>query len=195
MGIGLNIFSKFLYPATEYVFLPENLAGEQRFQKEITLQRAGLMAENLFIYNIAAPQPYTDMRNETLRFNFLNGTIGEYRWFGWPALILWLIMAGLALFYFPANLRRQAPYGSLAVSMLACLVFNFLLHIGYGAEPFLYSADWTYAVVLFTAINLNNLGGNNWFKFALFTLVASIFINNMWFLYLIAAKASEHLGI
>jgi hypothetical protein len=194
LGIGLNIFSKFLYPSTEYVFLPENLAGEQRFQKEITFQRAGLMAENLFIYNIAAPQPYTDMRNETVRFNFLNGTIGEYRWFGWPALILWLTMAALAFFYFPVNLGRKASHGTLAISMLACLVFNFLLHIGYGAETFLYSADWTYALVLFTAINLSSLSDKSWFKITLFSLVSSVFLNNMWFLYLIAAKVSEHFG-
>lgn len=193
LGIGLNILSKFLYPSTEYVFLPENLAGEQRFQKEITLQRAGLMAENLFIYNIAAPQPYTDTRNETIRFNFLNGTISEYRWFGWPALILWLMMAALALLYFPGNIRRQAPYNALAISMLACLLFNFLLHIGYGAEPFLYSADWTYALVLFTAINLSNLSEKNWFKSVLFALVSFVFLNNMWLLYLIAGKTSEYL--
>ena len=29
-------------------------------------------------------------RGWVIRFNFLNGTISQYKWFGWPALVLWL---------------------------------------------------------------------------------------------------------
>jgi hypothetical protein len=194
MGIGLNVLSRLPYPSTEYVFLPQNLSGERRFQKEITLQRAGLMTENLLVYNIAAPQPYSGTRNEAPRFNFLNGTIREYRWFGWPSLILWLATTGLAFYYFFRNPPPDTVIHQLAISLLACLGFNFILHIGYGAEPFLYSADWTYALVLFVAINTGRLAEQNWFKLILFLLVFSIFLNNMWFLYLIAGRTSAFPG-
>ncbi len=194
IGIGLNIVSRFLYPVTEYVFVPQNLAGEQKFQKQPTLQRLELIVEDLLVYNIAAPQPYVDTRNQTLRFNFLPGTIREYVWFGWPSLILWSGTFVLALFYLPTHLRLDTPKARLTVSMLTCLLFNFALHIGYGAEPFLYSAGWTYALVLFTAINLTSLAERSWFKLILLLLVSAIFVNNMWFLYLIARKTSEFLG-
>ncbi len=193
IGIGLNILSKFIYPVTEYVFLPENLAGEQEFQKEVTLKRAGLMIENLIIYNIAAPEPDTSVRNEMIRFNFLNGTISQYKWFGWPALVLWLVVFIMAFFYFLKNIWLNSPSVHLSVAMLACLIFNYILHISYGVEPFLYSPDWTYALVIFTAINLSKYARQNWFNFVLFLLVSSVFVNNMWFLYLVTRKISEYL--
>lgn len=77
--------------------------------------------------------------------------------------------------------------------MLACLGFNFLLHAGYGVEPFLYSADWTYALILFTAIELGKLTERLWFKVFLFALSMAIFINNLGCLYIIARKISEYL--
>lgn len=192
-GVAMNLFSKFIYPSTEYVFLPNNFSGEQKFQEEIDLNRAGLMAENLLIYNIAAPQPYTSFRNELPRFNFLNGTIMEYAWFGRPALLLWFAMLGLAFFYFFKKIRSNTVSGYWAIAMLVCLIFNFVLHISYGSELFLYSADWTYALILFTAINLTDFSRRKWFRFMLVALVLSVLINNLWFLYFIARKTGEFL--
>lgn len=192
-GIVSNIISRYIYPPTEYFFLPQNLGGELRFLQEITLKRTGLLAENLFIYNVAAPRPYSSIRNGMPRFNFLNGTIQEYAWFGWPALILWIAALGLAFHQFNKNIRSHTTGIHLAVAMLACLMFNFLLHIGYGIEPFLYSADWTYALILLTAIALVDLAGVGWFTMAVFTLVTAIFINNLWFLYFISRQVGEYL--
>jgi hypothetical protein len=192
-GFVSNIISRLMYPSTEYFFLPGNLGGEQRFIQAVTLKRTGLLAENLFIYNVAAPQPYTSIRNGMPRFNFLNGTIQEYAWFGWPAMLLWMAALGLAFQQLIKNNRPHSTGNFLAVSMLACLVFNFVLHIGYGIEPFLYSADWSYALILLTAIALVDLAGSGWFNMALFTLVTAIFINNLWFIYLISRKVSEYL--
>lgn len=193
-GIAMNFFSKFIYPSTEFIFLPQNFSGEQKFQKEINLDRVELAIKNLLIYSIVAPQPYTTLRNELPRFNFLNGTIREYAWFGCPSLFLWLAMLGLAFFYFFRNIRSNTMVnGHLSFAMLVCLIFNFVLHIGYGSELFLYSADWTYAIILFTAINLTGFSRRNWFRFLLVTLVLSVFTNNLWLLYFIARKASEFL--
>jgi len=192
-GLVLNIISRFIYPTTEYFFVPQNLSGEQRFLQEINLKRAELLAENILIYNVASPQPYSSIRNGMPRFNFLNGTILEYPWFGWPALILWIAALGLAFVHFYKNIRSNTTRIYLAISMLACLMFNFLLHVGYGIEPFLYSADWTYALILFTAIALGDLAKFSWFKLALFFSVMAIFMNNLWFLYLISRQVSEFL--
>ncbi len=193
LGIGLNFISRFIYPVTEFFFIPLNFTGEQRFSQELNFKRVGLMAENLFIYNIASPQPYSNMRNQMPHFNFLNGTITEYVWFGWLPLILWVATLGFASFCFFKNPDPHTNNKYLSISMLACLVFNFLLHIGYGIEPFLYSAGWTYALILFAAIALKELAKYTWFNFTLIVLVASVFVNNLWVLYLIARRVSEFL--
>ncbi len=192
-SVALNVGSRFIYPATEYFFVPKNLTGEQRFAQEITVKRMGLMTENLLIYNVAAPQPFTSIRNEMPRFNFLNSSIHEYFLFGWLALTMWIALLGLAIFYFFKNIRQIADQKHLAPAMLACLLFNFLLHIGYGTEPFLYSADWTYALILFAAISLGELVKRQWFSPVLFVFTTVLFINNLWFIYLLARKASEFL--
>lgn len=193
LSAGLNILSRFIYPATEYFFVPENILGEQRFSQEINLERLGQMTENLLIYNVVAPQPYVSMRNGMPRFNFLIGTIQNYIWFGWPALILWimvLIFMVLRLFL-PVQLNVNDKF--LSISMLSCLIFNFLLHISYGTEPFLYSADWTYALILLIAINFKSLAEYSWFTVGFLLFIMMISINNLWLLYFIARQVSEFL--
>lgn len=191
-GICLNFTSRLIYPVTEYFFIPQNLAGEQRFSQEISFKRVGLVVENIFIYNIAAPQPYTSIRNEMPRFNFLNGSIQNYIWFGWPSISLWGFTLGLAILYFFTG-NYPAKENSLLISMFTCLLFNFLLHAGYGIEPFLYSSDWTYALILIITIILQNAAKHTWFMVAWSLLLMSILLNNLWLLYLIARRVSEYL--
>ena len=106
VSMGLNVISHSFYPVP-YFFLPQNLSEERAFLQEIDAKRAGLMAENLFIYSVAAPQPYESIRRGMPRFNFLYSTIREYAWFGWPALILWIGMLGLTFFSFFRGLRTD----------------------------------------------------------------------------------------
>lgn len=192
-GAGLNFLSHAVYPGTGYFFLPDNLMEEGRFSQKVDLDRAGLMIENLLVYNVTPPQPYTGMRNGMPRFNFLTGTIREFAPFGWPAFILWMFIMTKAAVRFVRNLRLKAAGNALSITMLACMAFNFILHIGYGSEPFLYSPDWTYALILFTAINLQDPIHKSWGKAALTALVMAVFVNNLWFVYLIAARVRDHL--
>ncbi len=62
---------------------------------------------------------------------------------------------------------------------------NFVVHLNYGVEPFLYSADWTYALALFVALNLSEMAKRRWFSPALLALVALLFVNQMWFIYVL----------
>jgi hypothetical protein len=191
LGMGLNFLSHSLY-SVGFFFNPQDLTEEKRFVQELNLPRAGLMVEDILIYDIAAPQPYLSIRKEMPRYNLLNGTIQEYVWFGWPAPILWIITLGGAFYLFFKNIRNNSGYKYLSVSMLFCLFINFLLHIGYGVEPFLYSADWTYALILFTAITLNELNKHAWFKIALFALVSSTLLSNLWLIYTIVRQTSKY---
>ncbi|GAB4504959.1 MAG: hypothetical protein Fur0043_19540 [Anaerolineales bacterium] len=80
------------------------------------------------------------------------------------------------------------------MALLACLAFNFVLHLNYGVEPFLYSADWTYALALFAAVNLGAMATSRWFPGALLALVMTIFVNQMWFVYLLAGVVRPFLA-
>lgn len=193
IGMGLNLVSHNLYDVGLF-FHPQELILEKKFIKGTSLERAVLAAENLLIYNIASPQPYLSFRKEMPRFNFLDGTIREYIWFGWPALILWIITLGISFYFFFKNIRVPSSHKNLSISMLFCLIFNFILHIRYGTEPFLYSANWTYALIIFTAISLNQLIKYTHIKVVLFALVTSIFLNNLWLIYLITRRVSEYIA-
>lgn len=192
-SVGLNLVSEFFYPVTEYFFVPQNLTGEERFSREIDLPRIGLVAENLLIYNIAAPQPYFSIRNEMPRFNFLNGTIQNYAWFGWAALLSWgLVLLFLPTYFFRHN--RSARDDRLFFALITCLLFNFLLQLGYGIEPFLYSPGWTYALVLLAALAFQDTAKQIKGLAGFLLLAAFIMLNNLWFLYLIVRRAAEYLA-
>jgi hypothetical protein len=194
VSAGLNLVSKIIYPVTEYFFIPQNLTEEQRFSQEIDAERIMLVAENLFVYNMIAPQPYLSIRNEMPRFNFLRGTIQNYTWFGWTALAAWILTILSAFTISVSKHERKPEHNQLALSMLVCILFNFLLHIGYGIEPFLYSPNWTYALVLAVVILFQNTAKEIWFIPAWLTLVMLIAINNLWFIYLIARQVSEFIS-
>lgn len=187
IGAAANFVSHAYYPSTNYFFIPKNLMTEKKYAQTIDARRIGLMTENLLVYNVVAPQPYFRTRGEAgPRFNFLPGTIAAYPWFGWPAFGLWLAAVSLAIVRFAKDVRRPLPASRLSLALLACLAFNFVLHLNYGVEPFLYSADWTYALVLFVAINLSEMMQSRWFPPALLALSLAALVNQMWFVYLIA---------
>ena len=99
----------------------------------------------------------------------------------------------MAMALFIKNIKSISDENYLLITMLVCLAFNFILHIGYGTEPFLYSTDWTYALILFAAIGLQEYSEKNWLKYTLMTLIVFVFVNNMWVLYLIAKQVSQFL--
>lgn len=194
LSMGLNFISKVFYPITEYFFIPQNLTEEQRFSQEISANRVKLVVENLFIYNIAAPQPYMSIRNDMPRFNFLHETIQNYIWFGWAALLAWIVILTAAVMFAIFKRTYKPQHLQLVFSMLACIGFNLILHIGYGVEPFLYTPNWTYALVLAVTILLQNAAKRTWFTPIWLLCITAIAMNNFWFIYLIARQVSEFIS-
>jgi hypothetical protein len=192
-SIFFNVVAKLVYPVTEYFFIPRNLMGEQKYLQEIDINRISLVTEDFFVYNVVAPQPYLSGRNEMPRFNFLPGTIQNYSWFGWLAVGFWVFTLSLVFInIFSGNYAEK--HNGLLISMSACLFFNFILHAGYGVEPFLYTADWTYAFILIIAIILQDTAKRTWFTAIWLFFALSILLNNMWFLYFIARNVSGYLA-
>jgi hypothetical protein len=71
------------------------------------------------------------------------------------------------------------------LGLLASVAFNYLLHMNYGTELFLYSTFWTYLLIFFAALALEELAGRRWFEIALAILVVMLMINNGWFILVI----------
>jgi hypothetical protein len=63
------------------------------------------------------------------------------------------------------------------------LAFNFLLHMFYGTELFLYASFWTYALILFVALALAGFAGRQWFETILAVFLIILMINNFWFIF------------
>ena len=71
------------------------------------------------------------------------------------------------------------------LGLLASVAFNYLLHMNYGTELFLYSPYWTYLLVFFVALAFAELAGRRWFETVLTAFVLMLIINNAWFILVI----------
>jgi len=71
------------------------------------------------------------------------------------------------------------------LGLLATLGFNFLMHLFYGTELFLYTPYWMYAFVFFIALALSELADNKWTQTFLLIFVLVLMVNNFWFIFTI----------
>jgi len=79
--------------------------------------------------------------------------------------------------------ERLSALNRFALAFLFCLAFNFSFHLLYGSEPFLYAADWSYALIFLTALSLRSFAENKWLLAAMVALFAILTLNNLSFLY------------
>jgi hypothetical protein len=68
----------------------------------------------------------------------------------------------------------------LSLALLSTLVLNIGLHLRYGKELFLYSANWTYALILLLALALQGLSKHRWLQISLLIFVFFLMFNNSW---------------
>jgi hypothetical protein len=80
---------------------------------------------------------------------------------------------------------RSSPYLPLMLGLLGSLAFNFLLHMNYGTELFLYTPFWTYALVFFVALAFADYAGKKWIEAMLIIFVLAFMVNNFWFIFVI----------
>jgi hypothetical protein len=83
---------------------------------------------------------------------------------------------------FVKNMRaaRQPP---LMFGLLASLGFNFLMHLFYGTELFLYTPYWMYALVFFIALALADIAERRWFQYSMILVLLAFMANNFWFIF------------
>ncbi len=199
ISIALTALVSVLYPGNQtFFFVPADLAFEGRFSKPIyegpmerVIERVGVVGRAVFLYGVVAPSPMesvarknTDPLTEYETFNYRSHLKAWYNGSAYVPLVLWLVLLAGALFFFLKNVRTSS-HTPLMLGLLASIAFNFLLHMNYGTELFLYSTFWTYLLVFFTALALAEFAGHRWLEIVLAVFVLMLMINNGWFILVI----------
>ncbi len=206
VGIALTVLTALLYPGhIGLFFVPSDLLLETKHASHLEAggglpERFVLVSKNIFLYDVAAAPPTVtrvdkEDRPPFPKFNFFHPTYGvrEYGYsrLGYPTLALWLILvlAGVARFLWRG---KKSPHFSFQLAFLAVLALNLLMHLFYGFEPFLYTPNWTYALLFFLALSLDELPKQDWLEWGLLAFLLLLLANNGLFLRLVAGNLSPY---
>jgi hypothetical protein len=118
--------------------------------------------------------------------------LSEYRtWFGKTLAFAWLGLFLLGGFLFLKNLRKEDNRFTFAFILI--LLFNFALHLRYGKDIFLYSANWTYAIILFLSLAWKELANKRWFQVVLFVFLVLLLANNSRLIFTMLSTSALHI--
>jgi hypothetical protein len=196
LGIVISVIHAAWYPSSRLFFQLSDAQAEGEFSLSIfqepswrAIGRVVLLVRTILLYTVIAPRPFVfgqEVGNWLPRFNFFKivpqtysyssyNDLGNILVYAWAALLL------LSSIFFLWNLIRTRKV-DLSLAFALSLLFNFILHLGYGYEPFLYSPDWAYALVFFVALSLVPLAGNRFFQAALLLFLILLAYNQVQFL-------------
>jgi hypothetical protein len=205
VGIVLTILAALVYPGSiGLFFVPSDLLTETQHASRLqegsqTLNRLVLVGKNLLLYDVVAVPPVVSRvekegREPFPKFNFFAPpfSLKEYRSrFGLPTLALWLLLlvgAGSRFIW----RWKKSPFFYFQLAFLSMLLLNLTLHLFYGYEPFLYTPNWTYALLFFVALSLDSLPKQDWLEWGLLAFLFFLLVNNGSFLRLLAANLSPY---
>jgi uncharacterized membrane protein len=81
-----------------------------------------------------------------------------------------------------------------SLAFVFAILFNFVLHLSYGYEPFLYSPDWAYALIFFVALSLAPLAKNRLFQVGMLAFLILLAYNQIQFIQFILATVAPFYG-
>ncbi len=192
LGIIISVVHAAWYPSSSLFFQLSDAQVESDFTLSIFQEpqwrgvgRGILLVRTILLYTVIAPKPFIfgqEVGAWLPYFNFFKLTPQTYAYssyhgvanilvFAWAALLL---LAGI---FFLKNLIARKAGLSLAFAL--SLLFNFVLHLSYGFEPFLYSPDWAYALVFFVGLSLAPLAGKRWLQAALLVFLILLAFNQV----------------
>ncbi|HNJ12496.1 MAG TPA: hypothetical protein PLN43_02895 [Anaerolineales bacterium] len=197
VSIVLTAFTSMVYPHWQtFFFVPADLAFEGNFVKPVyespterLLERFKLVGRSMVLYGVTAPSPIEVIAEKDPRptidlktFDAPNNAYASYKGFANIPLALWLALLAGAFIFFMKGLRSSAHL-SLMLGLLGSLAFNFILHMNYGTELFLYALYWTYLLVFFLALAYAGLAGRPWFEAILTLFILALMANNLGFIF------------
>ena len=95
--------------------------------------------------------------------------------------------------FFLWNLIRTRKV-DLSLAFALSLLFNFILHLSYGFEPFLYSPDWAYALIFFVGLSLAPLARNRFFQGGMLVFLILLAYNQIQFFQFILETIAPFYG-
>jgi hypothetical protein len=198
-GIALTAFASMIYPGRQtFFFVPADLAFETNFVKPVyetpaerLLERFKIVSRTMLLYGVTGPRPIEVVAHKDPRptidlktFDPPNYIYASYKGLANIPLAMWLILLAGSFLFFVKSFR-SSQHLPLMLGLLGSLAFNFLLHMNYGTELFLYTPFWTYSLVFLIALAFADLAGKKWFESILTAFVIALMINNAWFIFVI----------
>lgn len=196
LAVALTVLTASIYPrAITFFFVPSDLFYETRHtgfmgRADSIPKRLVTLGKNLFLTNVVAVPPEVTVVDKAGRppfpkLNFFSKPYGlnEFRSNRYQ-IAPFVIWVGALLFAFVQFFRKRkaSPHFKFQATFLIILAFNFLLHINYGFDTFLYTPDWTYALVLFVGLSLLDFKDRIWLNWTLAALLLSLVLANGVFL-------------
>jgi hypothetical protein len=180
--VSLTLASNVFYPnASPYFYVPSSFLAEEQNVRALSYNRAQALVRAFLFNNIAAPSPMLSHKDiPFMQFRFYRAedyTISAYSTPLQSVIVrVWLALLAVAAVFFIKDFKSHNP--GLTLSLLGCVLFNLLLHLRYGKELFLYSPNWTYAVVLLLGISWKGLLTRRWFQILLLAFLVLLVLNN-----------------
>jgi hypothetical protein len=180
--IPLSLLNNLIYPKSQpYFFIPSSFTAEAGNTFKPTLERGLAVAQVMAMHSIVAPDPL--ILEEEIPFLKVwifkadPMRLSRYgTWFGKSLAYLWLGLLLLGGWLYLKNLKKQDNH--LPYAFILILLFNFALHLRYGKDLFLYSTNWTYAIILFLAFAWREYADKKWFQIILLVFISLLLANN-----------------
>jgi hypothetical protein len=156
---GLSMLQGVIYPSSVPFFLPDAYQEDLRYLAPLDepgalAERATRLLAHLFLYNLVAPAPHvwrtTTREGPWVSFDAPAEPMSDPLFLIASGVWLFLLLWGLQRF-----LTRNDPWRPIQNSLAVCLLLNFFLHLVYGNDLFLYSANWTFLLVAWAALSLH----------------------------------------
>jgi len=195
--IPLTLLNNFIYPDSQpYFFVPSSFTAETGNTFAPSIGRGLAIIRVMFFHSIVAPDPLIleeeipflkvwMFKADPMRLSAYETSFGAALAFAWLGLIF------LGGFLFIKNLRKQD--NRFPFAFIFILLFNFILHLQYGKDIFLYSTNWAYAIILFLALAWKELADKRWFQIILLLFLALLLANNSRLIFTMLSTSALHI--
>ena len=179
----LTVLNNLLYPnAHPFFFVPSSLQAEQQNLFPLNSLRIQALGRAFFFHNVVAPTPILyDQDIPFIQFRFFKPEIDALSQYDLPIQTasswMWLTLLLFAGVLFLINLRKN-PHLRLSLALMGCMALNLGLHLRYGKELFLYSPNWTYALILLVGLSWQAVSDRKWFQLVLLAFLILLMVNN-----------------
>jgi hypothetical protein len=196
--ISLTLVSNSIYPnANPYFFVPTSFLAERQNVRPVSRNRVHALIRAFLFNNIAAPSPLLSNKDIPFtQFRFYRAEDYKTSKYSTPLQSAtewaWFALLAVAAVFFVKDFKSQNM--SLILSLLGCVLFNLLIHLRYGKELFLYSPNWTYAIILLIGISWGNLLARKWFKILIVVFLLLLILNNSALLYTIMENSAPYIN-